>query len=228
MKVLHRMGKRTLGHGVSDYLKRQIITGRIKPGSTVREEHLARTLRVSRTPVREALRQLAEEGFLEYTPHRGARLLLPTSSLVSEVFQIREALEGIAARQAASRLSPVRLAQIRLNFEDLRTRIASGDLSDVGDSIHDEILASCENTRIRRLMSIYRTQVGWLQQEASRLPGRLAEAFREHDTVLGALEHREPEWAESAMRAHIRNTCSMLLKTVASGNHNGAEEVNVP
>jgi DNA-binding GntR family transcriptional regulator len=211
------MGKRILGQGVSEYLRKQIVTGRISPGSTIREEHIAKVLDVSRTPVREALRKLAEEGLLEYIPHRGARLLEPTPSTVAEVFEIREALEGIAARQAASRVPIEQLVRVRSEFEKIRVKVASGDLSDVGDGIHQEILANCENRRLERLMSVYRLQVGWLQQAAARLPGRLEEAFREHDGILSALECHDPEWAESATRAHIRNTRRILLEALANG-----------
>ncbi len=208
------MVKSILQEGVYQELRRRITAGKIAPGATLREEHIAAELNVSRTPVREALRKLAEEGFAEYVPHKGARVLTPTPVLVREVFDIREALEGIAARQASAKADPVRLATLRAHFDSLRPRVEGGDLSDVGDSIHEEILRAGHNQRLEHLMSIYHSQVTWFQSVAAHVPGRLQRAFREHESILCALESRDPEWAESAVRAHIRTTLRELLDSI--------------
>lgn len=221
------MARRILPHGVCEYLRHQIVTGRIEPGATIREEHVAGELQVSRTPVREALRKLADEGLLEYVPHRGARVLMPTPELVAEVLDIREALEGIAARQAATRIDPVLLAELRARFEILRLRVSCGDLSDVGDSIHDEILKASRHATLQRLMGIYRSQVTWFQRMVSNIPGRLTQAFGEHDMILCALESHDAEWAESATRAHIRNTRRALLHALQADEERTATPVRL-
>ncbi len=205
------MGRTILRDGVYERLLAEILDGRIAPGSNLREERLAADLDVSRTPVREALRKLAEEGFVEYLPHRGAKLLMPTPALAREIFQIREALEAVAVREAAVRISAARLLLLRDHMEMLRPRVAAGDLSDAGDLVHEEIFAACQNRRLEQIMQVFGGQVKWLQNLASQLPDRLRHAFREHDSIVTALESRDPEWAESALRAHIRNTLHDLL-----------------
>ena len=192
-------------------LREAIVLGRIRPGAPLREVRLAQELGVSRTPLREAIRQLSRDGLVECLPNCGARVIQPTPKLVSDVFQIREALEGIAAREAAGAFPRERLAELRAYFDRLRARIAAGDDHDVGDGIHDEILAACRNLELSSLMAKYREMISWSQRLASEVPGRLLESYREHEAILCALEGGDAEWAERAARAHVRNTLRDLL-----------------
>lgn len=208
------MSETVLPDGVYQRLRDRIIDGGISPGATLREERIAAQMGVSRTPVREALRKLGQEGFIEYIPHKGARLIVPTPDMVREVFHIREVLEGLAARESALRADSARLLSLRNHFESLRLKIARGDLKDVGDIVHREIFELCENGRLERLMSIYRGQVAWFARVAAAVPGRLTRAFREHESIVSALESRDPDWAESVARAHIRSTLHDLLESL--------------
>jgi len=190
-----------------------ILDGRIPPGQSLREERLATELNVSRTPIREALHKLAEEGFVAYEPHRGARLLAPTPAMAREVFQIREGLEAIAAREAAAHISGETLATLRERFTRLQPLIRSGDLTDVGDSIHDAMFAACGNSRLLQLIGVLRGQIRWLQSVAINIPARPALAFHEHAAILAALDARDAAAAEAATRLHIRSTLDDLLKS---------------
>lgn len=206
------MRRSILSDGVYNRLLNAILKGKYQPGADLREEHIAESFSVSRTPVREALRKLAEEGFVEYVPHRGARLITPTAELAREIFQIREALEAVAAREASARMSAERLVKLRAHFEAIRPRVAAGDWKDVGDRLHDEIFEACGNVRLQQLVGVFRGQIRWLQSISSQMPERLQSAFREHESVLSALESHNADWAESAIRAHIRNTLGDLLR----------------
>lgn len=205
-----------LPDGVYEKLRQNILTGVIVPGSSLREEHIAAELEVSRTPVREAIRKLAQEGFIDYQPRRGARLLLPTEDWIRELFQIREALEGIAVREATPRIEKSLLQSSRARFRELRTRVAAGDLRDVGGFLHGEVFAASGNQRLKRLMSTFNAQVLWFQAMATRIAGREERAFWEHEGILRALESRDPSWAENMMRAHVRATMWDLLQSLNS------------
>jgi DNA-binding GntR family transcriptional regulator len=205
------MAASTLQDEVHRNLRGMIISGTLSPGRRLGETHLATELKVSRTPVREAIRLLSEEGFIECLPHCGARVIVPSAQLATEIFLIREALEGIAAREAAKAIKTDRLAFLRAHFESLRPRIHGGDVSDVGDLIHEETFRTIGNQTLERLMSTCRLKISWFQNIASQVPGRLTLAFREHDGILSALEAHDPEWAESAARAHVRHTLDDLL-----------------
>lgn len=208
------MGRPTLNSNVYQQLRNRITSGDFPPGMPLREQRLASELGVSRTPLREALRQLAEQGFVKYNPRKGARVLQPTPELVQEVFDVREALEGIAAREAALKADSALLCSLREKFEKLRISIAQGDTSEIGDEIHDALFKACSNQRLIQLSSVIRDQVRWIQGLAVQIPGRLERAFQEHESILIALESRDPEWAESAVRAHIRITLRDLLASL--------------
>ncbi len=201
----------------------KIIGGELAPGESLGEVKLAEELEVSRTPVREAIRQLHDEGFVEYRPHCGARIIVPTRQLIWEIFQVREALEGIATREAAARIPPERLESLRARFEALRGPVMAGRCDDVGDAIHDVALEASGNESLRRLMAIYRGKVAWLQRMAAEVPGRLPRAFREHESILCALEARDSDWAESVARAHVRTTRDDLVRSLElRGDHKEA------
>lgn len=203
-----------LKDSVHQRLVEKIIGGELAPGASLGEVKLAEELEVSRTPVREAIRQLQDEGFVEYRPHCGARIIVPTRQLVWEIFQIREALEGIATREAAARISGDGLEALRERFETLRPPVLAGQCDDVGDSIHDVVLETSGNESLQRIMAIYRGKVAWLQRMAAGVPGRLPRAFREHESILCALEARDPDWAESVARAHVRTTLEDLVRSL--------------
>jgi DNA-binding GntR family transcriptional regulator len=208
------MAKAILRDGVYETLRARIITGQLTPGEALGEERLAAELNVSRTPLREALRKLSEEGFVEYKPFRGARVIQPTPELVREIFLIREALEGVAAREAALQVAASRLHALRQHLEELRPLVARGEVGDVGDAIHELLFSECRNNKLLQMMSVYLGLVRWFQHLATLVPGRLVQAFREHDSILSALEARDPEWAESVARAHVRNTLRDLLESL--------------
>lgn len=206
------MSKSILRENAHGRILAAILDGRISPGESLREERLAAELEVSRTPVREALHKLAEEGFVAYEPHRGARLLHPTPEMAREVFQIREGLEAIAAREAAARLADADLRRLRALFKELRPRVRAGDVSDVGDAIHEAMFGACGNPRLVQMMGVLRGQIRWLQNVAVTIPARPPRAFREHARILAALSARDAQAAEDAARVHIRNTLADLLQ----------------
>lgn len=206
------MSTPVLREQVRDAVRTRIISGEIPPGGSLVEQRLAAELQVSRTPLREAIRQLVEEGFLEQEARRGARVVAFTAELVREVYQVREALEGIAAREAAARMDVARIRQLREYLETLRPRIEQGDFSDTGDSIHEAIFEACGNSQLEKLMSVYRGKVMWIQQTSFRISHRLDKAFQEHESIVRALECRDADWAETAARRHIRNTVAELME----------------
>lgn len=209
-----------LSDTVREQLRERIIEGVLTPGSQIAEEYWAVELSVSRTPVREAVRQLSEEGFVVCEPHRSARVADLTPVFAIEVLQIREALEGMAVREATPRMEPAVIKQLRAEFEALRVRIAQGDLADVGDRIHGAILSACGNKRLERLMAVYRNHVTWIQQTCATIPGRLPRSFREHESILCAIESRDGEFAEAAMRSHLRNNMSELIHYLGTSDTN--------
>lgn len=212
------MARRILQQDVYGALRQQIICWERRPGEALVEESLAREFRVSRTPLREALRRLAEDGLVTYEPHKGARVAKLTAEAVRDTFLVREALEGIAAREAASRIDATVLRRFREHYEWLRPLIETGDLTDVGDDVHDLILAAGASDRLRRTMAIIMGQVRWVQHLAEQSEERLVRSFREHESIVLALEARDPIAAEHAARAHVRSALADVLRYLKSGD----------
>ena len=114
---------------VHSELRQRILSGRIPPGTWLRQVELARSLSVSRMPVREALTLLSEEGLVELLPHRGARIPELSMDELEEIYAARMGLEGLAARNAALKISPDALEQLRLALPRLAALCTAGDLA---------------------------------------------------------------------------------------------------
>jgi len=212
------MGRKILQHDVYGALREQIISWQRKPGEALVEESLARQFSVSRTPLRETLRRLAEDGLVTYEPHKGVRVSRLAPDIVRETFLVREALEGIAAREAATSLDGSALDKFRKHYESLRSAVAAGDHKDVGDGIHELIFSAGASDRLRKMMGVIMGQVRWIQHLAEQSEERLLRSFREHESILLALESRDPQAAEQAARAHVRSALSYVLGCLRSGD----------
>lgn len=185
-----------------------IRIGVIAPGDRLLEVELANALDMSRTPVREALRRLEIERLVENSPRRG--LVVPTMSLsdLSEIFDMREVLEGLAARRAAQRSSPTELAAMRDTMERMEQALAAGDtqrLSDTSELFHQLLLASSKLTRLPDFINLLVD----LHQASLRLyeftPDRTAAAVAEHRAIYEAVAAGDADGAEALAREHARN-----------------------
>jgi DNA-binding GntR family transcriptional regulator len=126
--VPETLGKHTTVAVVHAELRQWILSGRISPGAWLRQEELARTLSVSRMPVREALALLSEEGLVEVLPHRGARVPPLSIDELEEIYAARMGLEGLAARYAAMRITEDELERLRLTLPRLAALCTAGEL----------------------------------------------------------------------------------------------------
>ena len=190
---------------------------RCLPGEAFGEESRAREFNVSRTLLREALRRLGEDGLVEYEPHKGARVASLTADTVRDTFLVREAHEGIAAREAATRLDESALRVFREHYDSHRAAIDAGDRTDVGDGLHDLIFSAGASDRLRRTMANIMGQILWIQHLTVQSEERLRRSFREHDSIVLALEARDRIAAESAAGAHVRSTAAYVQQSLESG-----------
>lgn len=186
---------------VLDEVLDQIMSGTIPPGSKLNEPELARAHGVSRGPLREAIRRLEERQLVVCTPNSGARVVEHSPTEVIDAYEIREALEGLAARLAASNMTDQEVADLRHAFEDEAARGASGGYR---SDFHMNIVRGTHNGRLirmlnedyYRLFTLWRRTCKWLQFGGSH-------SWRDHQRILEAIEHRDAECAEILMRRHI-------------------------
>jgi|SRR5215217_1066926 DNA-binding GntR family transcriptional regulator len=189
----------------------QVITsGAYSPGQRLSESELARQLGISRGPLREALGRL-EGRLVTRTPRIGIRVIDFRAEEVSQLFLVREALEGMAARLAAEHMAACEIESLRamLNEHGRQPDVSAGAAYHQGvgdDDFHFAIIkgARCEHLEKLLLDEVY-YQLRLHRLRSSTEPGRAQAAFGEHREILDALVSRNPDAAEGCMRRHIRN-----------------------
>lgn len=190
-------------------LESAIFNGELAPGTKLSEQGLAKSMGVSRGPLREAIRRLEGRKLIERTPNIGARVAQLSDRDLHDILVVREALEGMACRCAAERMSDDEIVALRsLLAEHARQeslRDGKGYYQESHDfDFHFRIIKASRNERLVSmlcndlydLLRVYR-------YKSSTRPGRALDAFEEHRAIVDALEARDPDRAEAAMRLHL-------------------------
>lgn len=191
---------------VSDALREAILDGVLRPSAWLREDELASVFEVSRTPVREALRRMADEGLAVKTAHHGTVVAPLTLEDVMALYVVRVDLEGLAARLAAADPHPALMAQLDEVHARMSEAAARGDveqLSRLNLQFHRVLREGAGNSYLKRFL----TQV---EHAVRRVPsgftveGRPDRVLAEHEAVLEAVRRGDADAAEQAARAHMR------------------------
>ena len=184
----------------------EIVRGGLPPGAPLDETEIARRFSVSRTPVREALRQLVASGLVEARPHRGAVVAQPSIDRLTGMFEAMAELEAICAGLAAERMTPVERHQLEAVHEELRVLSHAGNperFHEVNERFHNAIYAGSQNAYIAEMTLATRVRVQPFRRAQFRNLGRLAKSHAEHDRVVVAIMRGDKLGAAAAMRAHI-------------------------
>lgn len=202
----------SLGDAVYKELRRRIAEGELAPGERLREVEIAKSLGVSRTPVREALRQLKSDGLLNYLGSRGAAIAKLTPQQAIELYTLRELLEGAAARLAAQHALEPEIDMLRAHLEQQKK---AGDdakkLATLNRSFHQTIYRLSHNRYLIDILEKAQDYMILLRQTAYELPGRSQSAYCEHADIVEAIANRDPEAAEQASRKHSREAQRIRL-----------------
>lgn len=207
-------------------LRRAIIRGDLAQGATVSETELARRLAVSKTPVREALSRLAQDGLVITTPHKGAVVTNLAREDVEEIYRVRMQLEGLAARMAAERLTEEHAKTLAAIVESLEVATASRDAEALRGRyvlLHQAVWDASQTRRLPALLLGLQDYV-----EMSRLslffePSGLEVGLEEHRRIVHAIAARDPDGAEQAMAEHIGHTLELLRRTPGEADAQSAE-----
>jgi DNA-binding GntR family transcriptional regulator len=181
-------------HRVYQILREKILSGELKAGERLIERELADVLKISRTPVREALRKLDSEGLIRIIPRKGGIVADLSDEDIIDMFEILESLEALAVRQAAERITP-----------EQRKMLDEVDESDVSAMIR----AICQVARNRRLDEMIRGLLDLIRASARigrERPGRANEAVEEHRAILNAVKERDAERAVQLVHEHVRRS----------------------
>lgn len=200
-------------------LEQDILTFAIKPGEKLDETKLAELHGVSRTPVREALRQLSASGLVEMRPHRGAVARRLSLAEIVELFEMMAVLEGVCTRFAAKRATVEQFQAIREAHEKCRTYVVSGDVDAyyvANEQFHEAIYRASGNSAIMRQTITLRDRLQPFRRHQLQGVNRLQQSFAEHEQIVTAIERGEPDIADQLIQSHLSIQSSFIANLVMS------------
>ncbi len=203
------VARQSLDESVADHLRSMIIRGELSPGDKLRLPELARELGVSTTPLREALKILAEEAIVEWTPGRGARVAPIRAEETGALFDVIASLEALAAELTAQRASAAdfdELQMLHINMRACFERRERDPYFELNSRIHDRIFALAANPILQATRARLHVRASRGRYIAIVDETRWQEAMREHDELMRALVERDCARAHEIWRRHLINT----------------------
>jgi DNA-binding GntR family transcriptional regulator len=191
---------------IAEQLEALVLSGELLPGSKLDEQGLAQRFQVSRTPVREALRQLASGGLIELKPNRGAFVAAVTAERLEEMFVAMAELEATCARLAAMSMTPVERRGLQRLHENMAGMAARGEVEAfraANETFHGLVYQGAHNSLIEDATRLLRRRVSAYRRAQFRTVGRLASSHAEHEAVVKAIVSGEPARAHAAMLEHV-------------------------
>lgn len=193
-----------------------IRDGEYHPGERIIEATVARNLQVSRTPVREAIRRLQSEGRVIIEPQRGAVVAELNRQEISELYVLRQRLEGIAARFAAQHASDAEIEIMEQILE--RSHDAADDkreLNQINWELHFAIYHAAQNRFLLKSIDAIADAMALLRGARYIPDSRPDELYQEHRRIIDAIKKRDPDGAENAAQQHIKNSFKVHLNSTA-------------
>ena len=215
MRLVHN----SLHDEVASQLRERIFAGELMPGSFLDEVALSEQMRISRTPLREALKVLTVEGLVRHEPRRGCFVNEVTEQDLDEIFPVIALLEGQCARLAAAHATDADIAALEMLHDKLQRHAKAKRINDyyaTNFAIHEAIIQLASNRWLAQVIGDLRKIVKLARLQQLHVPGRLEQSLSEHMAVFAALKARDPDGAEAAMRTHLTRQRG-ALREVARG-----------
>ncbi len=200
-----KSSKSSLSAIAYDRLRQAIHSGKYGPGDRLVEEEIAERLKISRTPVREALQRLENEGLLVHEAHTGLTVVQLDYHMVMELHAMREVLEGAAAAMAARNASDIELLMLADLLENREEACGSAEaMAEHNRCFHQALYQCAHNRYLLRTSSVVAAAMAVLSKTAFSSPERRLEAWAEHCAIADAIRARNPELASQAAQDHLR------------------------
>ncbi|MGH3321556.1 MAG: GntR family transcriptional regulator [Streptosporangiaceae bacterium] len=200
---------------VTDALREAILDGALPPAAWLREEKLARELTVSRTPVREALRRLEDEGLVVKAAHKGTLVASLSLEDTLALYVVRANLEGLAARLATRRGPPGLVDDLeRIHHRMRAAQDRPARLSALNLDFHRQIRLAAGNHYLGRFLTQVEHAVRRLPGTTFDIPGRTTETLDEHDAIIRAINDKDAEAAEQRARHHMNRARDIRIQTL--------------
>ncbi|MCX7308923.1 MAG: GntR family transcriptional regulator [Afipia sp.] len=202
------------------FLRDLFINGnRYNPGEKISVEELSRELGVSRTPLWSAIDRLEAEGIVEIAPRLGVYLIDYDPERVLDIYLAREALEGMAARLAAEKITDRQIAMLRTNINQQHSCLEQNEIDgyySAAVNFHEQLVHAAQSLTLERLFASIFAQIKAMRaQRKSSFPMHLPKSCDDHEKLLTAIEQKDPDLAEQVARAHIRDLTSEVRRQMA-------------
>ncbi|WP_454688534.1 GntR family transcriptional regulator [Achromobacter aloeverae] len=204
-----------------DALRRKILSGELAPGDRLKERELVELLGVSRTSLREALRQIEAEGLVTLEPNRGPVVAKLGYEDAEDLYEVRGVLEEQACAGFAARATSTHMKALKQAFTELRRLALAGDVEGtvrLSDVFYDAIQDGCGNRLLGRMLTQLHNRIVLLRRTSLSEPDRLPETLVELTEIYDALIARDERAAAAASRHHVRQAARVALRVLRSAN----------
>ncbi|MFS0878323.1 GntR family transcriptional regulator [Solibacillus isronensis] len=210
MKFDHDLTAETLPSKIYRILREAIIKGQLQPGERLVQDELAKTLNVSRMPIREAIKQLAAEGYVTVEPHKGAVVKQFTIHELEEIYFLRAKFEPMAAAESLKLMSPQLVIQLRELNEKMKKTDDTDEYVQLNIQFHHLLIKDCPWGKLNSIIENLWT--GFPQQTPHLLPNQIATSINEHDLMVEALANNNIELTCQLLEQHITRAKYDVLK----------------
>lgn len=201
--------KYSLRGKVYDHIREDILNGIYKEHEELREATLGEKMGVSRTPVREALRQLELEGLVEIVPNKGARVTGITKKDIEDIYQIRYLLEGLSARWATEHVSDELIEKMEETLYLTEFHMKKGNFTQVHEldsQFHELMYEASGSKMLNHILSDFHMYVTRIRKTSLAIGNRSKNSTEEHRAILEAIKEHNPNKAEECAHIHVKST----------------------
>lgn len=210
---------------VADRLREMIIEGELAPGERLRERVLCERFGISRTPLREAIKVLSQEGLVELLPNRGAEVTSLTWEEAEDMFQVMSVLESLGGELACRRATDDEIAHIRSLHDEMRAHYEAENRPDyyrVNQEIHETLIRCARNRELATTYNRLAQRIKRGRYMANFSQERWAQAMQEHEQILHALLKRDSRQLGEILKSHLENKLTSLRRQIGASSHGGA------
>lgn len=207
--------KQLLREQIFTTLRREIIEGKYNKGDLLVESEIAKNFGVSRTPIREVLRQLELEGLVESVPNKGVFVQGISDNDIKDIYEIRMVLEGLAGKRAAQNIKEEQLELLKETCDLMEFYTEKDNMEKVAKyntRFHEIIFEASESRFLRSMLNLLQDYVTRMRKESLKQPGRAKDALKEHKAILSAIENKDSDLAEKLLTEHVKNSSKIILK----------------
>lgn len=201
-----------------EFVKDQIMSLELKPAQYINDSEVAQAIDISRTPAREALRRLEQEGLLVSEHRRGWKVYALTLEDIEEIFEIKIELEGMLVRKAANCDDEQMRSSLKETFGEMKAAAQNNDFTawqDADLKLHNIIFGMCSNNKARNIIKNLNDQWYRLRPGISTLEGRLARSVAEHEAIVNSILSGDEDQAEIEMQTHLENVREELTRVMS-------------